>query len=319
LKAEKSVEFLREENAMINKIENLFLILLIALIIGGTTFVSAQNGGDKILVAGEKPLRQTEIDQIIEFYEWMFETSFSSDERQRFAELSIKAFRQNASESRKNTDTLISAVPVFKTKSAERQKSIREEFNRDFVNQLRTDNDEAAQLLLGIYERGQAGQTNQDAAVDPNQNPSTGQALTNNLIGRWKRSGGAGGFRDTTGKTKYNSGDDLIFEFHNDGTMQFINEKNTLSITQCRITETTKIPGKFSVSDGQLTMDLGVGTSVGTSTCEKSGNFKKTLSASSVTKNFIVKELQSVFRPDRPLILCFDDSKDEDCFEKEIK
>jgi hypothetical protein len=63
-------------------------------------------------------------------------------------------------------------------------------------------------------------------------------------------------------------------------------------------------------------MNLGTGTTVGTSSCETKGNFKKTLSASPLTKKFDVKNLDSVFRPDAPLILCFDGGEGDACYEK---
>jgi hypothetical protein len=132
--------------------------------------------------------------------------------------------------------------------------------------------------------------------------PAKRGTAPNSLVGKWKRSSGAGGFRDYTGKTHYNSGEEITFEFFADGSMQFLNEKNTLSITQCRISEITKIPGSFTVSGDEIRMNL--------------SNFNKRLSASSVTKKFVVKELNSVFRPDRPMVLCFDGSEDKDCFER---
>jgi hypothetical protein len=149
--------------------------------------------------------------------------------------------------------------------------------------------------------------------------PQNAELRRNNLIGKWKRSSSAGGFRDYTGKTQYNSGEDITLEFFADGSMQFLNEKNTLSITQCRISEITKIPGRFTVSGDQVTMNLGAGTSIGKSSCEAAGNFNKRLAASSVTKKFVVKELNSVFRPDRPMVLCFDGGEDKDCFERTSK
>ncbi|HEX8251166.1 MAG TPA: hypothetical protein VF599_23530 [Pyrinomonadaceae bacterium] len=162
-----------------------------------------------------------------------------------------------------------------------------------------------------------------DAAVEEPANvvssPAKRGSAPNNLVGKWKRHGGAGGFRDYTGKTQYNSGEVTTFEFFADGSMQFLYEKNTLSITQCRISENTTIPGRFSVGGSEVTMNLGAGTSIGKSSCEAAGNFNKRLSASSVTKKFVIKELDSVFRPDRPVILCFDGSEDKDCFERTVK
>jgi hypothetical protein len=180
-------------------------------------------------------------------------------------------------------------------------------------------------FVLALTEMLPSGSSNASSArisdeaeesVNRASSPAKSAAAPNNLTGKWKRSGGAGGFRDYTSKTQYNSGEEITFEFFADGSMQFINEKNTLSITQCRISETTKIPGRFTVSGDAVTINLGAGTSIGTSSCEAAGNFNKRLSASSVTKKFVVKELNSVLRPDRPMVLCFDGGEDKDCFER---
>ena len=64
-------------------------------------------------------------------------------------------------------------------------------------------------------------------------------------------------------------------------------------------------------------MNLQAGNNVGTSSCEWAGNFVKTLSASTLTKTFVVKNLESVFRPDAPLILCFDGQDGDKCFERD--
>lgn len=138
------------------------------------------------------------------------------------------------------------------------------------------------------------------------------------LVGKWTRSVGAGRGDDGTGKTTYESGSNYTFEFFADGTMRFLIETKVLSIMQCRTTETTKLPGTYSVRGGELTMNLGAGTSVGTSSCERAGNYKKTLSASTLVKNFAVKNLESVFRPDAPLILCFDGADGDACYEKSV-
>ena len=317
---------------MINKIKNLFLLALcVAAFTGAACDVSAQNGGDGILVAGKAPFKQSEVDKLIEFYEWAFEARFTSRERARFRDLSAEYYRQNPEAARKESDALIAGHAKVRVKDRAAQAKMREVFNKGFVKDLRAAGDEASRLLLGIYERGQNGgdgdngekivevlPSEEDSRDAEKSAPASG-AGSQKLVGKWMKSGGAGGSRDYTGKTLYNSGDDVIFEFFADGTMRFVNNKNTLSITQCRITEMTDIPGTYSVSGDQLTMDLGAGTSVGTSSCERAGNFKKSLSASTLTKKFVVKRLDSVFRPDAPLILCLDNQKDDACYERSSK
>jgi hypothetical protein len=318
---------------MINKIKNLFLLALcVATFIGAPCDVSAQDGADKILVAGKTPFKQSEVNKLIEFYEWAFEARFTSDERQLFRELSVEYYRQDPKAARKNSDVLIEAHAKIRAEDRAAQAKMREMFNEDFVKDLRAGADLASRLLLGIYERRQNGDggdngekivevlpSKEDLRDAEKSKPSNGSTDAQKLVGRWKHSGGLGGSDDGTGKTRYNNGNDVIFEFFADGTMRFTNDKNTLSITQCRITEITKIPGTYSVSGDQLTLNLGTGTSVGTSSCERGGNFKKSLAASSLTKKFVVKRLDSVFRPDAPLILCLDGQEDDACYERTSK
>ncbi|MET0647308.1 MAG: hypothetical protein ABW208_11850 [Pyrinomonadaceae bacterium] len=308
------------------------MTLCAAILFGAACSAVAQNGPDKFLAAGETPLRQSDINKLIEFYEWAFETRFTPDERKRFAEFSAEYYLQNPEAARKDSDALITAHAKVRVKDEAAQRRMREMFSEGFVKELRTADDGASRLLLGIYERGQNGgdgnsitvgeglSSEEDVSDAETSAPSgRGGNIPRGLVGKWLKSGGAGGSRSHTGKTLYNSGNDVIFEFRADGTMLFLNEKNTLSITQCRITEMVRTPGTYSVSGDSLTMNLGAGMHAGTSSCERAGNFKKTLSASSLTKKFVVKRMESIFRPDAPLILCLDGAKDDDCFERADK
>ena len=317
---------------MIHRLRNLSLLALCAAILFGAAWsAAAQNDSDKTSAAGRTSLKQSDLNKLIEFYEWAFETRFTPDERRRFAEISAAYYRQNPEAARKDSDALITAHAKVRVKDEAAQRQMREMFNEGFVKDLRAAGDEVSQLLLGIYVRGQnSGDGNGIAVgeVPPSEEgvrdaetsaPSSRGGDISNLVGRWLKSGGAGGSRSPTGKTLYNSGNDVIFEFRADGTVLFLNEKNTLSITQCRITETVRAPGTYSVSGDSLTLNLGAGTHVGTSSCERAGNFKKNLSASSLTKKFVVKRMESIFRPDAPLILCLDGAKDDDCFERADK
>jgi hypothetical protein len=313
---------------MMNKLKILFLLILCAVVCGNAHHVFAQRGigSDTVLVAGKNGISQSEVDKLIKFYEWAFETNFTSDERARYQTLVVEGFRQDPAEARKNTDSLLSAYNKVRAKDAETQAKLRGMFNEGYVKDLRAANDEGSQMLLGIYERGQNRGGNvreilpsEDDLRDAETPVSSrGTAGSPKLVGKWMRSVGSGRGDDGTGKTTYESGSNYTFEFFADGTMRFLIESKVLSIMQCRTTETTKLPGTYSVSGGELTMNLGTGTSVGTSSCEKAGNFKKTLSASTLVKKFAVKNLDSVFRPDAPLILCFDSAEGDACYEKSI-
>lgn len=139
-----------------------------------------------------------------------------------------------------------------------------------------------------------------------------------NLVGKWWR-GEGGGSIDYTGKTQYKSGRNYTFEFFADGTIEYVYELDVLSIIQCRTKESSKARGTYSVSGDTLTIKLAAGTSVGSSSCEAKGNFKKTVPAETLTRRFTIKKMDSVFRPDNPLILCFDNQEGDGCFERSNK
>lgn len=288
----------------------------------GAVDIPGQTGGDKVLVAGKKPLKQSDIEILIEFYEWAFETKFDAAQRTRFQSFTERDYRAKPENVRGEINTIAETFAKIKLADGDVQHRTREVFVAGYIEDLRKkDADDDAQFMLNLYENRNGSQTAEiSKPVEGDSVALPAGRGASNLVGKWLKSGGAGGQRSPTGKTLYNSGNDVIFEFYADGRMMFVNDKNTLSITQCKITEITRIPGTYSLSGDTLTMNLGAGTSVGTDSCSAKGNFRKTLSGGeTLTKKVVVKRMESIFRPDAPLILCLDGQKDDDCYEKVIK
>lgn len=307
---------------MKNKFIYLFLMILCFGLAISAVNVLAQTGGDKVLVAEKKPLKQSEVNSLIEFYEWAFETKFNDSQRDKFQWFTERDYRAKPETVRGEINTISETFVKIKASDEDVQRKTREVFVESYITDLRkNETDDDAQFMIGIYENRNDVQNTDISENAPDRSAAlpAGRGASN-LVGKWLKSGGSGGSRDYTGKTLYNSGNDVIFEFYADGGMMFINDKNTLSITQCKITEMTKIPGTYSLSGNTLTMNLGAGTSVGTNSCDSKGNFKKNLSGGeTMTKKVVVKKMESIFRPDAPLILCLDGQKDDECYEKVIK
>ncbi|MBS1796643.1 MAG: hypothetical protein JSS81_22610 [Acidobacteria bacterium] len=309
-----------------NKIKCFILIVLSAALVGAAVEARAQ-GLDNVLVsAAGKTFRQSEMDQLIQFYEWTFRASFTPAEKAYFQRLTVNEFRARPAESRKTIDDVAVTLPKILAASEDLQEATRKNLLEVLLPDLEKDASESSKILLAVYRRGAGGETREEpetptaeTTTNDTPSPSTGGAGAQKLVGAWFRSDGTGGARDYTGKTRYNSGTDTTFEFFADGRMLVTVKKETLSITQCRIDETTKLPGTYTVSGSQLTMNLATGTTVGTDSCQASGNFKKTLTASKLVQTFVVKNLDSVFRPDAPLVLCLDGAADDQCFERLVK
>jgi hypothetical protein len=120
----------------------------------------------------------------------------------------------------------------------------------------------------------------------------------------------------TPAKPNIKAAEIIPSSFSPDGTVEYTYNLDVLSIVQCRTKEDSKARGKYTVSGDTLTMTLAAGTSVGSSSCETSGNFKKTTPAEKITKKFTIKRMESITRPDNPWTLCFDGQEGNSCFEK---
>ena len=138
-------------------------------------------------------------------------------------------------------------------------------------------------------------------------------------LGPASRETGSGSITDGTGKTKYGNGTTYSFEFAPGGGVTYTVAEKTLSIMQCRIEQTDQAKGSISLAGSVMTISLGAGTSVGTDSCDKSGNFRKPLPAASLKVSYRIKQSDDVTRPDRPTLLCMDGGDGEACFEKVTK
>lgn len=157
-----------------------------------------------------------------------------------------------------------------------------------------------------------------EPARDSSNNAKNFGGGSSDLIGKWWR-GEGGGSVDYTGKTQYKSGKNFTFEFFADGTVEYTYELDVLSIVQCRTKELRKSRGRYSVSGDTLTINLNAGNTIGSSSCERKDNFNKATPAETITKQFQIRKMDSITRPDNPLMLCFDGQDGEACFEKSAK
>lgn len=174
------------------------------------------------------------------------------------------------------------------------------------------------EMLAAGAPINQSGNSIEEPPRDSSNNMENFGGGSSSLAGKWWRGEGSGSV-DYTGKTKYKSGKEYIFEFFADGTVEYTFELDVLSIVQCRTKELRKSRGRYSVSGDTLTISLNAGSTVGSSSCEAKNNFRKATPAETITKRFKIRKMDSITRPDDPLMLCFDGQSDDACFEKSAK
>jgi hypothetical protein len=201
---------------------------------------------------------------------------------------------------------------------------VKEKTRVGFINSmlpiLQKSTDEDAAFLLEIYnavQESKESRTGRNSSIEKNEiNSVSVNSSAKFLVGKWERTTGMGSIGDGTGKTKYGNGTTFSFEFFPDGTVEYIKAEKTLSIMGCKIESTDRGSGTFTTNGGSMKIDFAAMSSVGTDSCDRAGNYKKSLPPGDVNVSWKVKQSDSVFRPDKPLLLCFEGSGGEVCYEK---
>ena len=130
---------------MINKLKYLFLLAVCAGVFGSAANVSAQSTS------------QTYANKIIQYYEWLFETQFTSAERSQYQAIKAEDFQTDPVAIKKGSDELINNFATIKSKDQNEQERVRGRILSTFVNDLRgMKDDKEAVLLVSVYDEAQA-------------------------------------------------------------------------------------------------------------------------------------------------------------------
>src|SRR5215212_6248185 len=92
---------------MTSKYSRLLVLALCLCLTCGSALVSAQTGGGKVLVAGATQLRQSDVDAVVEFYEWAIDVKFTAAQRAKFQSITEADFRHDPATARKGIDDLL--------------------------------------------------------------------------------------------------------------------------------------------------------------------------------------------------------------------
>jgi hypothetical protein len=267
--------------------KNLKFILTLAIILASVcaVSVSAQAQNDKVLVAGKNALRQSDVNALIEFYEWMFETKFTASQRERMRELNEADFRRDAAGSRKSLDDLLNNWSQVKAADAERQRRTREAVLPSFVAELkRTSDNEDSQFLLGVYNAAHpdsdsvaAQSSNSD--VTENNNKSVQNASFKNLIGTWVNGRSGSYVTNSIGVSSAGTGSRFTYQFFPDGTVEYTGIMQTVSYGGCKMVVFTQKKGKVSINGDKMSIAFSPAHFSRDDSCDRARNYKKTMPA----------------------------------------
>lgn len=262
-------------------------MIVCAGLIGGAVLNTAAQTGNKVLVAGKKTLKQADVNNLIDFYQWAFETEFSDEERGRFQKYTVAEFRNDPDSSRNTIDDIVNTFPRLIAADNAVQKETRKNFLAVFLPEARKNSDENSQMLLGIYEAAHGGgnknsnyasrnsdDDSNDASDDSNDESAGGGDLSD-LTGKWAWSRTGGTTWSNNGVYAGGNGSRFTYEFAANGAVKFTGAMNVMQ-GGCSQQIFRLIEGRASLSGDTLTIRWSPEKFTRDFSCDRANNYTKT-------------------------------------------
>lgn len=224
----------------------LALLFLLLLIPSGSAVAQSQ-----VLVGGEPPLTAATVDDVTEFFGWLFETRFTPAQRRELERVLVATWRAN---DRKEIEAAqqfgalnVKLLAVSKEKHAE----LRAAVLPDVLKSARAETTDFSRLLLSVYETRNGDET---AAQDETQSaPAAGDASS--LVGSWRSSEiGMISYQNTmTGASRPGRGTTMQYKFLSGGRFEYNGYLET-TMYNCTTTLFNPVAGTYRVEGNRLTI-----------------------------------------------------------------
>jgi hypothetical protein len=245
---------------MINKLKYLFLLILCAGLIGSAVNVSAQSNN------------QSDTNGLINYYEWLFETQFTSEQRSQYNEIKDEDYRLDYANEKQGINSLMASFAKIKSKNENEQANLRSSILGNFVKQLQdagSGNKEAV-FLLSVYNDVQM--RTQLKAV------ANGTGDISAYVGTWVWAHTGISTISTGGAYMGSNGSRFTYEFSPNGDVQFTGIMNVMQ-GGCNQQIFRSIKGKASVSGNNLTISWQPEKFTRDFSCDTANNYTKTIPA----------------------------------------
>ena len=225
------------------------LALLLAVQAGGAA--SAQ--GRSVLAEGEPPLTSATVDDVAEFFGWLFETRFTPAERRELERVLVATWRSNDRKEIEAAQQFGALNVKLLTVAREKHAELRAAVLPDLLKNARAEATDFSRLLLSVYESrtragaGVASGAQTEAAV------SGGDASA--LVGAWRSSeiGMIGYQNSVTGATRPGRGTTLQYRFLPGGRYEYNGYLET-TMYNCTTTLFNPAAGSYRVEGDRLTL-----------------------------------------------------------------
>jgi hypothetical protein len=171
-----------------------------------------------------------------------------------------------------------------------------------------------SRFILELYENGGGEPSNADVAQDQPANDGPGGNIVglSALVGTWVNGRSMTSVTNSIGVTSAGTGSRFTYKFLPNGTLEYTGIMQTVSYGGCKLVAFTQKKGKYSVNGDAMTISYAPAHFSRDDSCDRAGNYKKTLPAETVTQRFAVKEKYG------DMYVCFiEKDGEESCFSKE--
>jgi hypothetical protein len=281
-------------------------------------FAQNANGGrqnDPVVAAGNGSLRQSDVKELRDLFEWLFETTFSLAERTRFQTLIIQKWNESEKEARGISDLIKTHRQIQTLSQADREK-IRLELLPKVAASFESGQSELNDFMSGIYQNSRKN----SAAQNDSQNPadggerdksSNGAVTLADLTGTWS-SGSISGERYKNlrnNELSDVSGNMSEYIISPNGQIEYTGYLST-TIYACSTRLFFQKKGKISVSGSSITFDYKTGERDYQNSCNASLSGVKPIPPSTKTVSFTLE------REGQNVKLCTSDEGAQTCLYK---
>ena len=227
------------------KVLSLALLLLLLLTPAGSA--AAQS---PVLAAGEPPLTQATVDDVAEFFGWLFEARFTPAQRRELERVLVATWRAGDRKEIEAAQQFGALNVKLLTVSKEKHAELRAAVLPDVLKGARAEATDFSRLLLSVYE-SRAGA--EDVARDEPA-ASSGEGATA-LLGAWRSSEiGMISYQNTiTGSSRPGRGTTMQYKFLPGGRFEYNGYLET-TMYNCTTTLFNPVAGTYRVEGDRLTI-----------------------------------------------------------------
>ena len=229
-----------------------FLTLALLFLLLLTPFNSAA-AQSQVLAEGEPPLTAATVEDVAEFFGWLFETRFTPAERRELERVLVATWRAGDRKEIEAAQQFGALNVKLLTVSKEKHAELRAAVLPEVLKGARAEATDFSRLLLGVYESRAGGETAARGEAQAETAASGGDAAE--LVGAWRSSEiGMISYQNTiTGSSRPGRGTTMQYKFLPGGRFEYNGYLET-TMYNCTTTLFNPVAGTYSVAGNRLTI-----------------------------------------------------------------